>query len=450
MRLNFTVTSNSITLFYKGMLYNIPSSFRKFTELKEHLRGAEHDSDFIESIVNVRKEIERLSQGNVKIFGNTVTYKDKEIRTSLTARLLELFDEGFEVTPWINFMENVMQNPSEDSRERLFAFLEKNNSPFTEEGHFLAFKRIRPDWKDIYTGTMDNSVGKIVEVDRSEVNADNSVTCSRGLHVAASIYLDSYAHEDGSRTIVCKVNPKDVVAVPPDYNETKMRVCRYEVLSEVEVGSIKDVESQILHQDKVEHISEEIVNSIIDTDENWDDYDYSEKEAKILEFVKTKLNYDLTITYDSYYDIVHVDIEMTGSEFARDGFEVTKDILDYEFNDIEFTGNIIVNDSITFDMDALEVEFENGDIIEMEEFTQSEFDEMVAMMVADGDISVSKPATVATPAEDKLVFIRGGNEYTATEILTGVASFGSINAWAKDNGIPRSTAQDWVKKITNS
>jgi len=31
--------------------------------------------------------------------------------------------------------------------------------------------------------------------------------------------------------VLVKVNPKDVVSVPVDYNNTKMRVCRYEVIS---------------------------------------------------------------------------------------------------------------------------------------------------------------------------------------------------------------------------
>jgi hypothetical protein len=35
--------------------------------------------------------------------------------------------------------------------------------------------------------------------------------------------------------MICKVNPADVVAVPSDYNNAKMRVCKYEVINEVDV-----------------------------------------------------------------------------------------------------------------------------------------------------------------------------------------------------------------------
>ena len=47
-----------------------------------------------------------------------------------------------------------------------------------------------------------------------------------------------------------KVDPADVVAVPPDYNHSKMRVCKYLVLSEVDVGSIKKIETQKVATEK--------------------------------------------------------------------------------------------------------------------------------------------------------------------------------------------------------
>lgn len=246
MRIPYTITNENITVFHSGKVFNIPSTNRKFVELKEHLRKGAHDVDFIETIVNVRTVVERFSKGNVKICGSDVYYKGNLIRSSITSRLVDHLDKGYEVNTWLAFMENVMTNPSNDSRERLFDFLEKNGSPLTEDGHFLAFKRVRGNFLDHYTGKMDNSPGKIVQVDRSMVDSDNTRTCSHGLHVCASVYLtrSGYADSDGARTIVCKVNPRDVVAVPPDYDETKMRVCRYEVVSEVEIGSIHEVEEQ--------------------------------------------------------------------------------------------------------------------------------------------------------------------------------------------------------------
>lgn len=332
MRVSYTITDDNITLFYKSKIFSIPSSSSRFAELKEHLKLSRHDASYIESIVSIRSMIERFTQGNVKIYDNEVHYKGMPVINSLAERLVQLIDDGFEVTPWVNFMENVMLNPSDDSRDRLFTFLEKNKSPITEDGHFIGFKRIRPDWTDIYTGRIDNSVGNIVEMPRNLVDDNNQQTCSTGLHVAASIYLDTgptqFTDTTNSRTIVVKVNPRDVVAVPPDYHETKMRTCRYEVLSEVEVGQIKEVENQNIYGDAPlrKSFTEETKNTYVDT------------------------------------------------------------------------------------------------------------------------VGEDEPEEV----NDELTFVRGDTTFTKTQVLDGVAKFGSIAKWAKSFGIPRSTAQDWVKKIINS
>jgi hypothetical protein len=70
-------------------------------------------------------------------------------------------------------------------------------------------------------------------MDRSNVDDDSQRTCSSGLHVCADSYLDGFANSVNNRTVVVKVNPRDVVAVPYDYNFAKMRCCRYEVISEI-------------------------------------------------------------------------------------------------------------------------------------------------------------------------------------------------------------------------
>jgi hypothetical protein len=38
----------------------------------------------------------------------------------------------------------------------------------------------------------------------------------------------------GARTVIVKINPADVVSIPSDYNATKGRACRYEVVGEID------------------------------------------------------------------------------------------------------------------------------------------------------------------------------------------------------------------------
>jgi hypothetical protein len=46
---------------------------------------------------------------------------------------------------------------------------------------------------------------------------------------------------------VVEVNPANVVAVPYDYNFSKMRVCEYKVLTEIEPKEIPDILSEEMY-----------------------------------------------------------------------------------------------------------------------------------------------------------------------------------------------------------
>jgi hypothetical protein len=111
----------------------------------------------------------------------------------------------------------------------------------TDDGHILAYKKVSADYKDIYSGTFDNSVGQIVEMRRNLVNEDRTKTCSSGLHFCSMSYLSSYGTGPGSRVVIVKVNPRDVVSVPMDYNFAKARCCRYEVVDEYTGDDLEDL-----------------------------------------------------------------------------------------------------------------------------------------------------------------------------------------------------------------
>jgi hypothetical protein len=143
-----------------------------------------------------------------------------------------MLTDGFPIKPLVLFMENLMENPSYRSVNELYGFLEKNNLPITPEGHFLAYKKVRADFKDVHSGTMDNSVGQVVEMPRNLVDDNANNTCSSGLHFCSQSYLSSFG---GERTVIVKINPRDVVSIPNDYDFSKGRACRYEVVGELGV-----------------------------------------------------------------------------------------------------------------------------------------------------------------------------------------------------------------------
>lgn len=44
--------------------------------------------------------------------------------------------------------------------------------------------------------------------------------------------LNHYGSSSGTKIVKVKVHPKDVVSIPVDYNNAKMRTCGYEVIEE--------------------------------------------------------------------------------------------------------------------------------------------------------------------------------------------------------------------------
>jgi hypothetical protein len=245
MRVPFTISAQNITVFVDGKIRTVLSGNRNFHILSDHLKGSDHDVGLILRLSDREATVRsHLGNSSVTVEDGVVYYKGEEIHNAVTDKLLNLLDDGFDAGPWIKFLENLMANPSFRSRSCLYNFLDHFNAPITPDGKFIAFKRVRSDWKDIHSGTMDNSLGRVVEMDRSRVDDDPQHTCSSGLHVCADEYLSGYATTESNRTLAVEVNPADVVAVPYDYNFAKMRVCRYKVLSEIDPQKIPDILSE--------------------------------------------------------------------------------------------------------------------------------------------------------------------------------------------------------------
>jgi hypothetical protein len=83
---------------------------------------------------------------------------------------------------------------------------------------------------------MLNAPGCVVEMERNAVDDNKDQTCSTGLHFCGMSYL---SHFGGERTVIVKINPRDVVSIPSDYNDAKGRACRYEVIGELNVDPDK-------------------------------------------------------------------------------------------------------------------------------------------------------------------------------------------------------------------
>ena len=87
-------------------------------------------------------------------------------------------------------------------------------------------------YTDNYTHTFRIKIGELVTMPREETDTIQENSCSRGLHIGGETWLQK--HYFGDTGLICLVNPKDVVAVPPIDDYGKLRTCAY-----LPIGTVK-------------------------------------------------------------------------------------------------------------------------------------------------------------------------------------------------------------------
>lgn len=205
----------------------------------------------------VSKKLENIgATGRVKLSDNTLYWDNDPVDDSIADFVLHAirYDKGIKEgtedtylgTHWsglVRFMEKVYSSSMDKTaQESLFDFLRAFHLTITAEGDFIAYKGVMSDLGSVHAGPgivnnvkyehahLSNAPGNVVEIPRSYVGTQRDEACSAGLHVGTFDYANGF----GRRLVMVKVNPRDVISVPFDSSCQKMRVCRYEVLSEVQ------------------------------------------------------------------------------------------------------------------------------------------------------------------------------------------------------------------------
>ena len=222
------LTGSALTIVLSGR--SEPFVINREHELFEAVLTAcnERDETKLGQLIDIATAVKEFSSGSVTVRDGQVYVGDEAVHSLVAERILELISMGQDFSDMAKFLENLMQNPSYQSRQELYLFIENGHMPITDDGRFLAFKWVRDDYKDCHSGTFDNSAGKVCKMERGRVDDRRSNTCSAGLHVCTHGYT-----RFGDRLMIVAVNPRDVVSVPHDYDNAKMRVCEYEVLYEI-------------------------------------------------------------------------------------------------------------------------------------------------------------------------------------------------------------------------
>ena len=295
----------NISIVLKGKQYFVNSTDESHASVMGALRNNKSEDEILVILDKATQVEDYLEDVEVQIKDGCVVYQGEEVHNTLTEKILSFMRQGLPVQPLVNFLKNMMKNPSFSSRRELFDFLSHKSLPITEDGCFLAYKAVNSDFKDKWSGKIDNNVGQSPTMARFGVDDDRNHGCSAGLHAGTLEYVQGYGgfYEDeecdplpsSDKCIIVKINPEDVVSVPEDCNCQKLRTTSYEVVK--------------LYEGEMEYTLATDEGDEWDSDyEDWDLEDYMEEEDSVKEkesvvMTAGKMNFQIdTSALDSFKD----------------------------------------------------------------------------------------------------------------------------------------------------
>ena len=232
-----------------GKSYTVDATHPNYNKIVESLKAQDADAmvNYIDQSTPIRSFLaDQTNVGKVAFKDGLVTYDGLPAHNTITNKVVRYVEQGLPFEPLLRCVERVYENTSNRVVNEIFGFMEFGELAITEDGFILAHKNVGADWFSITgnvnikpikgrsneAGQIFNGVGEIIEIRRNQVDEDSSNTCSAGLHFCSLKYLPNYIERDGGHSVIVKIDPRDICAVPRDYNNTKARCCRYEVVSE--------------------------------------------------------------------------------------------------------------------------------------------------------------------------------------------------------------------------
>ncbi|AXH49278.1 RIIB lysis inhibitor [Streptomyces phage Blueeyedbeauty] len=243
----------NLTAFVDGQMYSATDSHPNYERIKELCEaGDESVVELFDLSFTAQRRFERLSE-RVSITSGRIYFDGEEVDNALTQQVVRFINEGVEdFKPLVLFFEKVQTNPNSHSQEQLYRWLKDRAFTINQDGNIVAYKGVKKVTADHqyesishgtamvdgveHTGGIPNPLGAVVEMPRSEVQHNPAVGCHTGLHAGTWNYASGFAQ---GAVLTVEINPRDVVSVPTDCQDQKMRVCRYTVtgVTEQELGS---------------------------------------------------------------------------------------------------------------------------------------------------------------------------------------------------------------------
>lgn len=247
-----------VTAFVDGETYTFGPDHPEHRNLM--LALASGDTDRFKELVDVSRAVTAFTHGALKVEDGEVTYNGRAISNDAVTHLLDLMEKGEPHEHFGKFVARLMENPSRGVVRGLWPVLSKMGDQgdgcyLNEDGWIVAYKRVRGDLKDLYSGRVqypdpdvyDESVnsatpidagagatiqGYTISIPRNECDENVGASCSYGLHFGGMDYVRNFRRSDETVLLVVKVDPADVVSCPED--AWKLRTSRMKVIKRFE------------------------------------------------------------------------------------------------------------------------------------------------------------------------------------------------------------------------
>lgn len=239
----------NVTAFFPAEREPIKSADSHHPYWNDIMRGLNEGNPDTYALFDVRdglkRKLERLSE-RVEFDGQVIFFDGNVVNDALSKQILRFLEQGIsDWEPLVKFWEKIATNPDEHSRENLYRWLQTHDFSITVDGDIVAYKGVKigertfesqrsgPAYVNgVYVnGFVPNEPGAVVTMPRGDVQHNPAVGCHTGLHVGTYEYAENYARD---AVLEVHVNPRDVVSVPTDCGDAKMRVCKYTVAGKID------------------------------------------------------------------------------------------------------------------------------------------------------------------------------------------------------------------------
>ena len=314
-------TSKRLTTIIDSVPYSVDLDHLKYQELVDATNNGDKD-EFLKAY-NYKTVITEKTNGKIKVIDEEVYYDGTQLHGTIVDRILKMIDFDENMDSMIKFLENLFDNPSMNSVNQLYNFLDKENLPITDDGCFLGYKSVvtykgsvktdengkninNGDLVDKYSKTIRNNIDDIVSKPRNKIDDNPNSHCSHGLHVGGLNYSgpNGWYNGDTDTILIVKVNPKDCVSVPNDHNFEKLRVCEYKVVS-IYKGAL----------------NKPVYNEEDDLDYN-KNYEVEEKSDNVVEAKLENLGFDDKINFVYHNKARYLSIDSSTSMVRNDHYKI--------------------------------------------------------------------------------------------------------------------------------